>query len=576
MVDIPHIKREDNLSAVQSPTSSATVPAVDNQLQETVGKVLGAGLDYYHKQMDVAADDYARKGANDYQDEFNQGFHVGHGDLPGLKHVEGLDQFKQVRDGLVDRLNKKTAKLLSDPNISDYAREKLKLKLDDATSTFKFYMDGQEGQVKIKEKATQTKIEQDNHGSQLVGFMGSFIPGGKNALIDMQIEKMKYDYDKSLVSMGLADTALVTNKDGTQEYKVVPSSLGEFQKKKDVSEKIATAIESLSNENPMAALEALKKYGDPKKGDMLQPTVARIEKSLKSSATLQEAYGEANKSVVMGDTPDMIQEKMQKYIDGGRADLAKSYFQSVTDMQNKRETQSKNNSEIATNNALAIALGQPTMPLSVEDARMIETPDPNDPKKTIKPFDMWYKRVLPKEQAFFDKYFRAPKTTSLQAAQDMDEFLASGSDDRIRFNRLLSPLSTRARQNSILRYAGIRTDLKDVDNSKIDKTATLNAYIMEMTRANKLDGDLYDTDDAEEMYAVRAKLEEWIRLSNATIPSVNSEEGIKNMQNFIEYHARDANKIPTFLGGKRLKAGSTTDAQDKAEAYRKKRERSKI
>src|SRR4030042_1845702 len=148
--------------------------------------------------------------------------------------------------------------------------------------------------------------------------------------------------------MGLGDKVVKEDEDGRPQAKIVPSPTGEAQMKKDISEKIATSIAELGNKYPMEAMAALKKY----KPDILDTTYVRLEKSFKSTANLHEAYGEALKTTALDESPAEIQEKIKKYTEEGREDLAKSYYQYVTDISNKRETLSKNNSEIATNNAL--------------------------------------------------------------------------------------------------------------------------------------------------------------------------------------------------------------------------------
>lgn len=571
-MEIPIIKREQNISATPSPTTSATIPEQKDYVQEATSKALGAGVDYFQKEAEVAADDHARKGYNQYRDEFNEGFNVGYEGKPGLRHTEGHDQFKLDRDQLVERLNKKTEKLLSEPGLSDYAKEKLKLKLDDATSTFQFYMDTQEGQVKIKEKTVQSKNEQENMGNDLTVLMDTFNPKRENALVHSTIQNMKATYDVSLYGRGLATKEYTTDKNGILQEKIVPSAIGAFEKKKDISEKIANSIIELGNKDPMAALAALKKYSDSK--DILDTTEARIEKALKSSATLHEGYGAAVESVqILNDSQDIVKEKMKKYHDQGKPEVAKAYYQSVADISNKNETIEKNNSEIAINNAYrammaAAAKEGASMPQSVEEA-LLDTST-----------KAWHDQIRPMDLKKFEDFVKPPRVTSIEALEEMETFLLSGSSDNLKFHRLSAPLNKKARESSIQRFYDIRTDLKTVAaGGKSNRKATPGAYIVEMGKLNKLSGDFYDQDDSEETIKVRKKLSTWITNSGVTIPDYDSPEGIDNMANFLEHHSKDdVRKYPAFLGGKLLKrgAGTTmTDAQQRAEADRIRRERAK-
>jgi len=565
MAEIPRIKREQNLSVAPSPTVSTEVPETKEYAQEAVGKALGAGVDYFHKQLEVASDDYVRRSYNDYRDEFNTGYNAGYEDEQALSKIEGLEQFNAARDRLTDRLNKKTEKLLSDPNINGFTREKLKLKLDDATSTFNFYMDTQQGQVKLKNRASQSKNELEHQSSDLMNFMQSYNPSGDNPLIDRQIQKMKDTYDTNLVGAGLASKVTTEDKDGNPVTKLEISELGQYQKDKDMSASIAAAITELGVNQPTKALIALETHKD---NIPIKETRNRLAKSLKSTADLQESYTAALTSVkVLNDSPAAIKEKMQKYAKDGRPELAKAYYQHVVDISNKDETLEKNMSETAMNNLLRLVLALPTKPNSIEEARL------QDPE-----VEKWWQQIRPMDQASFgDKYFKPPRATSVEALTEMDDFLVSGSSDSILFNRLLTPLNKKARENAILRFRGIRTDLKNVDNTKLDKDSTSNAYVSYMRQANRNSEDFYPDDDAAKKIEVESKLIEWIEKSGSTIPSIKSNEGLKQMEVFLENHTKDVKNIPTFSGGKKLRRSSTmTDAEAKAEADRIKYGRSKI
>jgi len=518
MVDIPEVKREYNQTPNIQSQVNVTVPKVDNSAMEQVSKTLGQGVDYFQKQMEVATKDEATKAANAYRDTFNTLFNVGEGDQLGLKNIEGYDSFKSARQQAEEKLLKKRDELANREGLSDYAKEIIKSKLDDSSSTFKYYMDSQEGQVKTLDATRNHEVQRQAQTEDTTALFGLYNGTPQaNKLLQNQIKKLE-DADKEFYfGRGLATREEIEDLDGKKTFLYKLSPPAQFEMQKNISQTVATSILGLAADNTNAAKAAMQQFGKY----IIPDAQVKIEKVLNEKLKDETAYGLAFRSINNPEEIKKIQEAYTKKNDMAGLKEFNSQISSLRTQEGKAEKE-------ASAEALKLVREQfynmPLEEMSKYNSVMAA--------RTNKDWLAAYSSMTPTDQDKFARMFNGNPALNLEAFEQVQQALAAGKEavPRAKFMELVNQLPEKYRKNAYRAYSGF-----DIGGYKGSASRDSMANWREIERIAKKDGgdDIFDITDAEAFAEAQNAWFDKIDKSKQMYP-VGTNEAANLRQEFID------------------------------------------
>jgi hypothetical protein len=536
MVDIPEVKREYNQTPNIQAQTNLTVPQVDNSAMEQVSKSLGQGVDYFQKQMEVASKDEATKASNAYRDTFNTIFNVGEGDQLGLKNIEGYDSFKSARQQAEEKLLKKRDELVNREGLSDYAKEIIKSKLDDSSSTFKYYMDSQEGQVKTLDATRNHQVQRQTQTEDTSALFGLYNGTPQaNKLLQNQIKKLE-DSDKEFYfGRGLATREEVTDENGKKSFVYKLSPPAQFEMQKNVSQTIASSILGLAADNTNAAKAAMQEFGKY----IIPDTQVKIEKTLNEKLKDETAYGLAFRSINKPEEIKAIQEAYTK-----KNDMAglKEFNSQVSSLRTQLAKSEKDAS------ADALKLVREKF-YSMPPEEMAKYGSVIEARKN-KEFLEAYSIMTPTDQDKFTRMFNGNQTLSLDALAQVQQDLMAGNVPRETFVEHVNQLPEKYRKQAYDAYLGF-----NINGYKGNASRDAMSNWREIERIAKKDGgdDIFDITDAESYADAYNTWMDKIS-SSKEVYDVGSDQANRQRQEFIdEMRKKNQSWFGGLFGGNKQK-----------------------
>ena len=532
MVDlpIPTIQRQPQEVPLAQDRLNVEARLPSNTPGDTVANIIDAGTKFFEQQLEASANDYAKDSYLQIRDAFNKGFNAGDGQNLGLRFIEGSEQFGVARNDLVKKLNQKKEEILSKDGLSNYARQKATEKIDEAMSTFQYYMDVQEGQVKIADRTKKTALLVQSKTEDLNNILGSnFNPESISSLkaLGNGIKDIRNTIYDSMVDSGTASKT--QDKDGNPKY--IVSNVGQFEATKMMSKIVSDFTENIAAQpnGPEKAKAILDNYGEY----ILPATRTRIEKYIGQRAINNDAYAIVNELVNIKEaTPDQYQAKVDELLANDQPELARKVQQLYPTALEKKHAVIRNLSKGYADTAYQMVIQNGW--ISLADAEQ-------DPK-----FLNIYNKI---EDATVKKginsFFTPPKTSSLEAIEDMEKFLMTGSTDAKEFTKLLSPLNATDRKT----YGTLFTGFGGTDTDK-SKTIKTKAYLNESVKLlEEVSNVRYPDEDDQKIIAdFKTKFVDAVS-KEPSIPDLNTSAGRAYFNKFIEaYNNEDPLPVPNFKG----------------------------
>lgn len=483
MVDIPLIKRQYNDTPNAEAQANFSIPTVNNVAGEQLSKTLGEGVDYFQKRVEAISNDEANKAYNLLREEFNQGYNVGYDNELGLRNIEGYDSFKGARSKLQQRLEKKRDELINREGLSSYTREIIKRKLDDGFSTFQYYMDTQEGQVKTVEATKNHQIARQ-HKDEDVAALFSLYNGTPqaNKLLQMKIQELEEIDGSFFYARGLA------TKDESGKFILSPIAQAELQK--NMHNTVKSSILTLATKNTAAAKEAMRNFGQ-----YIIPTEqVKITKALEEKEMGETAYGLAYNAIVKQDgNAEYIKSVEENYLKKNDMEGLKEFRTQVSRI---RTETAKSEKDASADGVKALKTWFLNLPLEeaakITDIRAAKNNDT---------FFQTYVNLTPSDQDRIQRFIENNPVPDTKSFAALNEAILNGASSEIITERLGDiPKKYRDKIWNRLAYGKKSGTGADVETERKWK------YIVDLAKKGE-DDTIVDLTDADNMMEAHA---EWI------------------------------------------------------------------
>lgn len=546
-IEIPRIQRQtqDTPLLADRINIQANLPA--NTVGDTVGKIIDVGTQYYQKQMEASANDYAKDSYLQIRDTFNKGFNSGEGEKLGLRSIEGHEQFVQGRNDLTEALNKKKEEILNKDGLSDYAKRKAEEKIDEAMSTFSYYMDVQEGQVKVADRSKKTALTVQAKTEDLNSiFAANFNPNNGSSMraLDGELKDIRNTLYDAMVDSGTATKTI--DKNGQAKYSV--SAMGQFEVTKSMNKITSEFIENVAaqSDGPNKAKALLENFGDY----VLPATKVKIEKYIKDRATNTNAYSIVNDLVNVKDASEEdIVGKVSELMENGQVELAEKVDKLYPIILNKRREGAKVLAKGYADSLFKMIRmnGYTDLAIAEQDTEFLKLYNKID--------DFSVKKDI-------DRFFTPPKTSSAEALEQMEAFLESGSKDNVAFMKISSNLNAKDRKTYGSLYTGFGGT--DTEGKKAKMTRSyINEAVKDLTAI-----DNYKFPDESDREVIAKFKSEFIDIvaKEPNLPDPYTKQGREYLNNVIKaFNDEEKLPMPNFKGQIKPTSNQDADLADKFE-----------
>lgn len=546
-IEIPRIQRQTQDTPLLADRINIQPQLPENSIGDAVGKVLDVGTKYYQQQMEASANDYAKDSYLQIRDKFNKGFNSGEGDKLGLRSVEGHEQFVQGRNDLTEALNKKKEELLSKDGLSDYAKRKAEEKIDEAMSTFSYYMDVQEGQVKVADRTKKTALTVQAKTEDLNTIFGNhFDPNNGSSMraLDGELKDIRNTLYDSMVDSGTATKTL--DKNGQAKYSV--SAMGQFEVTKMMNKIVSEFTENVAaqSDGPRKAKAILENFDSY----ILPAAKVKIEKYIKDRATNTNAYSIVNDLVNVKDASEEdLAGKVSELMENGQVELAEKVDKLYPIILNKRREGAK-----VLAKGYADSLFKMIRMNGYTDLAVAEQ-NPEFLKMYNKIDDFSVKKDI-------DRFFTPPKISSNEALEQMEAFLESGSKDNVAFMKISSNLNGKDRKTYGSLYTGFGGT--DTEGKKAKMTRSyINEAVKDLTAI-----DNYKFPDEGDREIISKFKSDFIDIvaKEPNLPDPYTKQGREYLNNVIRaFNDEEKLPMPNFKGQIKPTSSQNADLADKFE-----------